>query len=382
MPCLHEKNTLKWSGLLALILLTWFSGSAALKVDSSIDAIPIFNLSDLKEQWQTTLTDGGTHGTLAITEVGVTLNLPADSVRSVDTGQGLAVAGHRHVGVHASLPNSLSPPFPGALLLASATVSRASGVQFTVAQNEKPLVYVGLHDGQSIVDYALIHRSTGILEREATTNLFKPEVTVDELRIGWQITEVGVWQLDALSLAWVAPSPHYNKIILVLGLLWVSAALMTLWPVIRGLRWQSTLLGAVMLALMLIGVLAAKPVLGQVLSYLQSATVGWWPQHVSPDARLIQKAGHFAAFTGIAALVFAQWHRLNLSAWRVCWGLFLLACATEALQRHIPQRHPSIHDVLIDMLGVSAGFVCFHVACRLVSCHRHYKTPSVPANWN
>ena len=78
---------------------------------------------------------------------------------------------------------------------------------------------------------------------------------------------------------------------------------------------------------------------------------------VNPDSGhgLVRKLAHFTEFAVLGGLLLWQYTmRRKKSLPAFFWGV-LAACVDETIQRFVPDRGPSILDVLLDSLGVAVG---------------------------
>ena len=94
-----------------------------------------------------------------------------------------------------------------------------------------------------------------------------------------------------------------------------------------------------------------------------------------PDAGhgLLRKLAHFTEFAclgGLLTWLFAMVQRPKALA-LLCG--FLVASADETIQRFVPERGPSLRDVLIDTAGVTAGILLLLVGYAIMKYWRKQK---------
>ena len=66
-------------------------------------------------------------------------------------------------------------------------------------------------------------------------------------------------------------------------------------------------------------------------------------------------AGHAAAFAALAVVAAALRRPMGATRWQAAALLALVALASEALQRHLPDRSPSVEDLVMDLTGAGLG---------------------------
>lgn len=71
------------------------------------------------------------------------------------------------------------------------------------------------------------------------------------------------------------------------------------------------------------------------------------------------KAAHILAYCWLAALALRVF-LLRGPAFTAAWGMILYGAALEVAQRFVPGRHPSLGDILANMLGVAVGVFIGH----------------------
>ncbi len=74
-------------------------------------------------------------------------------------------------------------------------------------------------------------------------------------------------------------------------------------------------------------------------------------------AVVLQKQGHFVCFLLLAFLQVVFRKRLGARLWQLVGACWLLALATEAMQRHVVGRSSSIADAMIDLEGAVVGLL-------------------------
>ncbi len=82
-------------------------------------------------------------------------------------------------------------------------------------------------------------------------------------------------------------------------------------------------------------------------------------------AHLVWNSGHVIVFALLACALGALRRRLRLERTTLVAGLVALAAATEALQRHLPDRTPAVGDLAADLAGIVIGLGCAYLWSRL-----------------
>lgn len=72
---------------------------------------------------------------------------------------------------------------------------------------------------------------------------------------------------------------------------------------------------------------------------------------------LLRKLAHFTEFTSLGMCLCWMISMLGKRPWLSLIGGFLVACVDETIQRFIPDRGPSLRDVMIDTSGVALGVI-------------------------
>ncbi|MBL3590186.1 MAG: VanZ family protein [gamma proteobacterium endosymbiont of Lamellibrachia anaximandri] len=195
-----------------------------------------------------------------------------------------------------------------------------------------------------------------------------PEEAVElRLEIGLYHVPGRIW-VRGVALHQAEPQTLFSAGKLLLALLWLVAALWTLrlllqyyWSTPQG--WMIALL----LLLIVAGILQPQEVkqaievqiqqLGQWLGiHLEISRYhhGFDPLAFWPVSWDISKLGHLLGFFLLSAGLFLD-SKTRLPS--VLIGLLLLAVSTEVVQFFVPGRTPRLSDVVVDMLGVLAGWL-------------------------
>ena len=81
----------------------------------------------------------------------------------------------------------------------------------------------------------------------------------------------------------------------------------------------------------------------------------------APGGGLLRKLAHFTEFASLGALFAWLFAMLRKKAyWPLLCGI-TAACLDETIQRFVPDRGPSIKDVLIDSSGVLTGMIALYL---------------------
>lgn len=365
------------AAMLLLSVLTWYSGDVKYRIDHCIAPAPVVVSQNLYGHWQVVQKDAHAQDAMMISEEGVQLELQsslATEHTSTHTNKNsVNTLGSQSVLAQARYPVRLVPPFNNAALLAESTITRLSKPQIYIRQEAKPLFYMAARDDDALVDYLLIHRSLGFSGTQTVRvlNVNVPPSRMVEL--GWRLANPGIWRLDSVSLSWVALNPTYPKFVNLLWLAWAIVALTLLMFLIKRSSWMARIAMTGLVLLLLAGILAQQALLQKILLAMNQLLVILLPVNMASEAFFLQKAGHFIAFTALAFVALTQQKRLQLSTFNFLFFFLILAFATEAIQRHIPKRSASFEDMLIDMLGVLAGYLIFVVLKTLLSMRRLLK---------
>ena len=91
------------------------------------------------------------------------------------------------------------------------------------------------------------------------------------------------------------------------------------------------------------------------------------PEEEEAGGFLIRKLAHFTEFTALGATLGWRFGMLNKGKLRpFVWGV-LAASVDETIQRFVPDRGPSVWDVLLDSCGVLTGILLLYLG------HTYYK---------
>lgn len=91
------------------------------------------------------------------------------------------------------------------------------------------------------------------------------------------------------------------------------------------------------------------------------------PEEEDGGGHLIRKLAHFTEFTALGATLGWLFGMLNKGKLRPFACGVLAASVDETIQRFVPDRGPSLWDVLLDSCGVLTGIVLLHLG------HTYYK---------
>ena len=89
--------------------------------------------------------------------------------------------------------------------------------------------------------------------------------------------------------------------------------------------------------------------------------IRWWLSFLNLSSSdgggggLIRKVAHFTEFACLGGLFTWLFSMLRRPAWLAQGCGFLAACVDETIQIFVPNRGPSVFDVLIDTAGVAVG---------------------------
>ena len=126
-------------------------------------------------------------------------------------------------------------------------------------------------------------------------------------------------------------------------------------------RWSCT--GALAIVVVGTGASAHLP-LGGVLHALH-AVIDILAAGDAHAAHLVWNSGHTIVFALLAATLGTLRRRLRLERLTLLTGLVALAAGTEALQRHLPDRTPAVHDLAADLAGIAIGLLCARLGSEL-----------------
>ena len=158
-----------------------------------------------------------------------------------------------------------------------------------------------------------------------------------------------------------------------LGLCWLAlgvAASRALGVACDGRLARSAALGA--LGLVVIGTGASTHLPASGLLPAMRAGIGTVTGGDARLASLLWDSGHVIVFALLAGALGALRRRLRLERTTLLVGLVALAAATEALQRHLPDRTPAVADLAADLAGIGIGLLCARAGAGL----RHRRRPA------
>lgn len=81
---------------------------------------------------------------------------------------------------------------------------------------------------------------------------------------------------------------------------------------------------------------------------------------------LLRKVAHFTEFACLGAFLTRFMFLLKKPRLLALAGAFLVACCDETIQRFVPDRGPSLKDVLIDTSGAALGMIALLVGYAYV----------------
>jgi len=85
------------------------------------------------------------------------------------------------------------------------------------------------------------------------------------------------------------------------------------------------------------------------------AMIFQWADSGESGHGLLRKLAHFTEFACLGMLLTWLVAMLRKPGWLSLLGGFLVASADETIQRFVPDRGPSVKDVMIDTAGVAVG---------------------------
>ena len=92
---------------------------------------------------------------------------------------------------------------------------------------------------------------------------------------------------------------------------------------------------------------------------------------------LLRKVAHFAEFACLGVFLSRLLFWLGKPRILALAGAFLVACSDETIQRFVPDRGPSIKDVLIDTSGAALGMILLLVG---YACFKRHKKQATEEN--
>ena len=177
--------------------------------------------------------------------------------------------------------------------------------------------------------------------------------------------------LAAAAMTWLLGHPDvvrgsaYPLATLGLGLCWLAlgvAALRAFGVACDDRLARSAALGALGIVVVGTGASAHLPASG--LLEAMRAGIDALAGGNARAAGLVWDSGHVIVFALLAGTLGALRRRLRLERATLAVGLAALAAATEALQRHLPDRTPAAADLAADVAGIGLGLLCAHAASR------------------
>lgn len=185
----------------------------------------------------------------------------------------------------------------------------------------------------------------------------------------------GAWRFDDVNVDRVEPAPYYPAVLVALALAWTVAIVWLFATMLRGAsRSLVGVLGGV-LAVLVAGVALAQSRMEVLLEPVTATLATRLPDALVPSAQTLLKGGHAAGFGLLALLLVVLRRALGLSTvGAVALGLSL-AFASEALQRHRPNRSADLGDVGIDAMGMAVALALWFAGSALA--RRRARTASV-----
>jgi VanZ family protein len=111
---------------------------------------------------------------------------------------------------------------------------------------------------------------------------------------------------------------------------------------------------------------------GAISQWVKDMISGLFPGDSDPQGGhgLLRKLAHFTEFTGLGMCLCWLISMLGKRPWYSLIGGFLAACVDETIQRFVPDRGPSLRDVLIDTSGVILGVILLLTGHAMIQAKR------------
>ena len=274
-------------------------------------------------------------------------------------GAAVLVSGERRVVIFRRIDLSPGATIGEAALRLRGRFERLGAAAFTL---ERPHTRVFLRwldvSGQTL-GYGGVTRFGGQFRtrRFETVTVPPPGTTAAELTV--VAHSPGGRRLDAISLDRVRPSMSYTPVRAALILGWALVAGAIVGSLVRRARGRSALLLGGVLAVLVTGVALSQSGVAAAVVPLTTALAAWLPGVATPSAGLLLEGGHVLGFGVLVFALLTVRSALGLNVFGVLVLGFLLALATEALQRHRPDRAPELGDIGVDAIGLSLGLLAW-----------------------
>lgn len=103
------------------------------------------------------------------------------------------------------------------------------------------------------------------------------------------------------------------------------------------------------------------------VSYVVYQVILGWPVSDGGGHGSLRKVAHFTEFACLGAFLSRFLRLIKKPCWLALGGAFLVACCDETIQRFVPDRGPSLKDVLIDTSGATVGMIILLVGYAYVN---------------
>jgi len=248
------------------------------------------------------------------------------------------------------------------LIRLEARLGAMSSYRDTVTLFPKPVFHLRVDQG--VQRYPLVERPM----------FFQRVHKIDELvtlPMGNEILELGLlappnleWRVSGLTVTSVTEHRRYAQSFSAVIALW---GLTVLWVVVKAWRRSRvpTALIGVVIAGVLVGVLSSRSQVVSAFHLIAKSVASIGGEVTANQFSSFMQAGHVILFAVLTLFALILRQRWLVQTWQVITGIFVLAIATEALQRHALGRSPDIQDLLFDTLGIMAGWMLFSVFRRL-----------------
>ncbi|MEW8311145.1 MAG: VanZ family protein [Candidatus Thiodiazotropha taylori] len=221
-------------------------------------------------------------------------------------------------------------------------------------------------------DYRLTRRLLS-LKQDADWRSYRTGIEIDQslericLSIGL-LGSKGSFRFKDPQLYPAAVPPTYSLIKNLLLAVWVAVGVVWLIQLVRHYR-QRTQMGFILVMLMAISVGILMP--AELKSELENRLSLYLPEFTTqqlfntlgvpyplpadilPQRWDVSKFGHLLGFFLLSLILFSEKEK---SVWMLLPGLVIAAVVTEIMQHYVPGRAPRLSDVMVDLIGIVAGW--------------------------
>ena len=234
---------------------------------------------------------------------------------------------------------------------------RLSAPRFINKHHQRPKFATTFYANETRKIYTPVFRPKGLISNYRFSRLARIGPGVNQVKLNWELHSTGSWRLNKLDVTLVSTNKYYTVIRNTLAFIGTA-----LFGFLFVLIFKSTSRFRLILVVMPIVVIVGFAAINNLT--MKAFTVGVVTKTVSfifqgwlPSQLFIQKVGHLLIYSGLTLAMLQIRKRINLGSFQLLCLMSILACMTEAIQRHELSRTASITDIIINGLGILLGYL-------------------------